>query len=85
MIPLLFLGILLVYRNVLQGIGRVGFPVISGVVELIVRASAAILLAKYLGYTGICFATPLAWISGAIVLAFGYKLCLYSKIKNIKI
>ena len=73
MIFLFFLGTLLVYRNILQGIGVVGIPLLSGVVELIVRGASAIILAFCFDYTGICFATPLAWLSGAIVLFAGYR------------
>ena len=79
MIFLFFLGTLLVYRNILQGIGAVGAPLLSGVVELIVRGGVAIVLGHYLNYCGICFATPLAWLSGAIVLFMGYRINLYKK------
>ena len=79
MIFLFFLGTLLVYRNILQGIGEVKAPLLSGVVELIVRGGSAIILGYYFKYSGICFATPLAWLSGAIVLFSGYRLSLYRK------
>ena len=82
MIFLFFLGTLLVYRNILQGIGEVRFPLLSGVVELIVRGGSAIILGYYFKYSGICFATPFAWLSGAIVLFSGYRLSLYKKYKK---
>ncbi len=84
MIFLFFLGALLVYRNILQGIGSVGAPLLSGFVELIVRGASAIILAKYFSFAGICFATPLAWLSGAIVLFSGYRLNLYRNLKKSK-
>jgi len=66
------LGTILLYRNVLQGMGAVKVPFLSGVIELIMRAGAAFLFAHYWGYLGVCFATPCAWVSGAIWLALGY-------------
>ncbi|MBR2068465.1 MAG: MATE family efflux transporter [Candidatus Gastranaerophilales bacterium] len=84
MIFLFFLGTLLVFRNILQGIGEVGAPLLSGVVELIVRGGAAIFLGYYFNYTGICFATPLAWLAGALVLFGGYKLSLKRRLKKLK-
>ncbi len=82
MIFLFFLGVLLVYRNVLQGIGAVGAPLLSGFVELIVRALSAIILAKFFSFSGLCYATPLAWLSGAIVLFLGYRINFYRNIKK---
>ena len=74
MIFLFFLGTLLVYRNILQGIGEVKYPLLSGIAELIVRGTGALALGYYFGYRGLCFATPLAWLVGAIILFGGYKL-----------
>lgn len=71
---LFFLGSLLVYRNILQGMGSVVIPLMSGVSELIARGIGAFVLGHYLGYFGICLSTPLAWIMGAIVLYLGYLL-----------
>lgn len=66
------LGSILLYRNVLQGMGVVKIPFLSGVIELVMRAAAAFILAHYWGYIGVCFATPCAWVAGAIWLALGY-------------
>ncbi len=84
MIFLFFLGVLLIYRNVLQGIGAVGAPLLSGFVELFVRGLAAIALAKYFSFAGLCFATPLAWLSGAIVLFAGYRWNFYRNLQKLK-
>lgn len=67
------LGTILLYRNVLQGMGNVKIPLISGLIELVMRAAAAFILAHYFGFLGVCFATPCAWVAGAIWLAVGYK------------
>lgn len=79
-----FLGLLLIYRNILQGMGSVMAPLFSGIAELIMRALAAFKLGEIMGYTGICLATPCAWISAAIVLYIGYKISLMKNLKKLR-
>ena len=66
------LALLLVYRNVLQGLGQSVVPTIAGVMELIMRAGAALLLCAPLGFLGACLANPLAWIGAAIPVVLAY-------------
>lgn len=84
MIFFFFLGLLLIYRNVLQGMGNVMAPLCSGVAELIMRTLAAFTLGHTMGYIGICLATPAAWIAAAIVLYIGYKISLIKNIKKLR-
>lgn len=79
-----FLGLLLIYRNILQGMGNVMAPLFSGIAELIMRALAAFKLGEIMGYTGICLATPAAWISATIVLYIGYKISLMKNLKKLR-
>ncbi len=62
------LGVLFVARGALQGLGRTLVPTVSGVLELIMRAGAAVLLGGIFGFTGIVWANPLAWIAAAVLL-----------------
>ena len=66
------LALLLVYRNVLQGLGQSIIPTIAGAMELIMRAGAALLLCAPLGFLGACMANPLAWIGAAIPVVLAY-------------
>ena len=66
------LSLLLVYRNVLQGLGQSVIPTIAGVMELIMRAVAAIFLCSSFGFLGACMAYPLAWIGAAIPVVIAY-------------
>lgn len=66
------LGLLFVYRNVLQGIGRSTIPFLAGVFELITRSVIAFTLLNALGFTAICIAAPAAWASAAIPLMIAY-------------
>lgn len=54
-------GSLMIMRNTLQGMGYSIHAVLSGVGELLGRALGGWLAAEYWGFTGICFANPLAW------------------------
>ena len=66
------LALLLVYRNVLQGLGQSVIPTIAGAMELLMRAAAAIFLCTYLGFFGACLANPLAWIGAAVPIVLAY-------------
>ncbi len=78
-----FLGTLILFRNVLQGMGKVKAPLMSGLAELIARTAAAFILGAHMGYLGVCLATPLAWIFAAIVLFAGYRMALKKAVKSI--
>ncbi len=58
-IPLAFVNII---RFMIQGMGFSAFAVLAGVCEMVARALAGLLLVPWLGYTGACLASPLAWI-----------------------
>ncbi|SFD17231.1 MATE family efflux transporter [Clostridium uliginosum] len=66
------LGLLFIYRNTLQGIGEAFVPMMAGVAELVVRVIVAFTLPTFIGYTGICLASPIAWIAATIPLAIKY-------------
>ena len=74
-----FLGMIFIFKNTLQSMSKPLYPVISGFVELGIRSFAAIILANKIGYTGIYYASPLAWVGGAIVVFIGYYINVYHK------
>ena len=76
-----FLGVLFLYRNALQGLGNPTYPFMSGVLELICRTVIPFWWAGMWGYAGVCWATPFAWITAAILLGVGFYLHYY-KLKN---
>ena len=67
-----FLSQIFIYRNACQGMGVSMIPMLSGVVELIMRSIAAIYLSVPFGYEGICMAEPIAWISCAVFVFAAY-------------
>lgn len=74
-----FLGMIFIFKNTLQSIGKPLYPVISGFVELGIRAFAAVYLASKMGYEGIYYASPLAWFGGSLVVFVGYYINIYTK------
>lgn len=72
-IPYALLGMLFVQRGTLQGLGRTAIPTAAGVMELITRVLAALLLTGPLGFLGACLAAPLAWVAALIPLTWAYQ------------
>lgn len=54
-------GALMIFRNTLQGMGYSIQAVLSGMGELLGRSLGGLLAVRWLGFTGICLANPLAW------------------------
>lgn len=56
------LAIVNIVRYLIQGMGYSTFAILAGVFELVARTLAAIVLVPLFGFTGACFASPLAWV-----------------------
>lgn len=67
-----FLGLIFVFRNTIQGMGKPLLPLLSSITELITRAFAAIYLAQLLGYKGIMYASPISWAAAGLLVFGGY-------------
>lgn len=66
------LGLLLVFRSALQGMGEALYPMLGGVLELVSRLVVSLTLPAFFGYTGICLASPIAWTTAIIPLIIRY-------------
>lgn len=62
------LAMLFLYRSTIQGLGNGFIPMVSGGIELVVRVAVALILSPILGFTGICLASPIAWLGADILL-----------------
>lgn len=69
-LPILY--ILHVIRSTIQGMGNTVLPMLSGIMEFMMRTLAALLLPLWLGETGIFFAEIAAWAGADIVLVISY-------------
>lgn len=68
------LSLLFIYRYTLQGVGKTFTPTVAGIMELCMRAFAAVVLSNLYGYTGATMANPLAWLGSLIPLMIAYYL-----------
>ncbi|MBW9121587.1 MATE family efflux transporter [Microbacterium trichothecenolyticum] len=66
------LGILFVLRGALQGLGHTLIPTVTGVIELVMRVGAAVVLGSIFGFIGVAASNPLAWLGAVVVLAPAY-------------
>lgn len=66
------LGLLFVFRSTIQGLGNGFVPMMSGAMELIMRVLGAIILSELFKFTGICLASPIAWIGADCLLIPSY-------------
>ena len=66
------LGMIFIYRNILQGAGFSFAPMMGGAVELLCRAVIAYIAAKNLSYLGVCMANATAWLVTGIYLLISY-------------
>ena len=66
------LGMIFIFRNVLQGAGFALLPMLGGVVELLCRSVAAYGAVKLNSFTGVCMANAGTWLVTGIFLAVAY-------------
>lgn len=66
------LAVLFILRGVLQGLGSALIPTLTGVVELVMRVGAAVILGSMFGFAGVVWSNPLAWIGAVVILIPAY-------------
>lgn len=67
------LGILLVTRNSLQGLGAKLLPLISSIIELLGKMLFTWLIIPMLGLWGIIICEPLIWVAMTVQLVWSYR------------
>lgn len=72
-----FLAVVNIYRNGIQGMGYGLLPMTAGIAELAGRCLAAVGASHFGSYLGICLASPVAW-----VMAAGLLLGMYFRIMH---
>jgi len=80
MLPVLYL--LYVYRSALQGMGNTVIPLVSGMIEFIIRVGCSAVISFTLWQDGIFCAEVGAWLGAAIILAVSYYRNINTVIKN---
>lgn len=65
-----------VTRSALQGLGNTLLPMLSGVLEFVMRVLSALVLPRFAGESGIFYAEVLAWLGADVVLCWSYLVLL---------
>lgn len=76
------LGLIFIYRNLLQGCGYTVIPAMGGVVELLSRGILATVAANLMSYTGVCIANASAWCTAGIFMWIAYLIIMKGMIRR---
>ncbi|MCL2179971.1 MAG: MATE family efflux transporter, partial [Treponema sp.] len=68
------LGIMLVFRSVLQGLGKKSAPLLCSAMETVMSILAFSVLIPYMGFTGVCLVNPLSWFASGIPLYIAFAI-----------
>lgn len=82
-LPILY--ILHTYRSALQGMENTFIPMVSGIVELVMRIGIALILPLWIGQDGIYFAEVFAWGGAAILLYISYQVKIKKLLNQTKV
>ncbi|GHT88943.1 MATE family efflux transporter [Spirochaetia bacterium] len=78
----ILLAFLFIFRNTLQGLGDSLIPTVAGIMELVMRTLAALILPAFFGFAGACFAGPLAWLGASVPLTIALILTMKKLIRK---
>ena len=78
-------GTMFALRNTLTGMGYSAYSVFSGICEMIGKSLGGLLAVKWLGFWGICVATPLAWFLAMVYCGILVKHFLGQRLKGVKV
>lgn len=81
-IGLILLNLLFIYRNAVQGLGHPITPMLSGIVEMVLRIPMIIILLPRIGFPATAYAEWAAWIGALLLNAIGFKYFMNSLTKH---
>lgn len=72
-----FLAVLFIYRNSVQGLGY-GLPAMAaGIFELFARAYVSFAYIYRIGFSAVCYASPMAWVAAVVLLVPVYYISIH--------
>ncbi|SHI33937.1 MATE family efflux transporter [Pseudobutyrivibrio xylanivorans] len=80
-IMLIFLNILFIVRAVVQGMGKPMLPMVSGIMEMILRTAVISILMSRIGFRATAFAEISAWIGALVINAYAMFKYLLPEVK----
>ena len=72
-VGLIALGLLIVWRYSIQGLGHSSLAMLAGVAEMAARIAVALALVPALGYFGAELSNPAAWVAACLLLYPAYR------------
>lgn len=75
-VGLILPNLLFVYRNVVQGMGCPWIPMLSGIIEMVLRIPVIILLLPRIGFTATAYAELAAWTGAFLLNIIGFQYCI---------
>ncbi len=84
-VMLIFLNVLFIVRAAVQGMGKPILPMISGIVEMVLRTFVISFFLGRIGYRATAFAEISAWIGALIINAYALGLYLIPLVKGDKL
>ncbi len=73
---------LFVVRSGCQGLGKPLFPMISGIVEMVMRVAVIILFTDKIGFSATSYAEIAAWVGALLINTFAFGIILRGYLKN---
>ena len=81
-IMLFALNFLFIYRNAVQGMGYPLIPMISGVLEMVLRILIIVMFISIVGFKATALAEIIAWTGAFLLNLIFYKVIINKKLKN---
>ena len=75
-LTILSVNCLFVYRSCVQGMGDTVMPMLSGVLEMVMRIAMVSILMGTLGFKAVAIAESSAWISALLLNMFAFYRCI---------
>lgn len=76
------LALLFIYRSTLQGLGDGVTTTVAGVMELLMRIAAALVMTVFFGFLGASLSNPMAWAGALLPLMISYYVKINRLLKN---
>ena len=77
------INFMFVYRNAVQGMGKPLFPMISGVVEMVMRIFVIVMFLHKIGFKAAAYAEVSAWAGALLVNFVAYQIVIKKKLQKV--
>lgn len=82
-IMLLFLNLLFIFRNAVQGMGHPLIPMCSGILEMTLRIATIHIFLPTIGFASTAYAEAAAWIGALLLNLAAYKALMHQEYNSL--